>query len=112
MSTTLAFARTCSAAAIVTLALAAQAPFACPLRAPVADGPVAGDKASARLFENCRKLPVTEIAVLSAPQTTSSTSFIDVIGSGVDINVAGKATSCVIVSFSAQAFAPGLFNAM
>ena len=65
------------------------------------------------LAKSCGQLLNTEIAQSGTGQfTTSSTIFANVVGSNVSFNVAGASPSCVIVSFSAQAFAQnraGLF---
>jgi hypothetical protein len=58
------------------------------------------------LAKSCGQLLNTEIAQSGAGQfTTSSIIFANVVGSNVSFNVAGASPSCVIVSFSAQAFA-------
>jgi hypothetical protein len=108
----IAFAYKCSAAAILMLALAAPASSASAQRA-VADGQLREAKAAARqLIESCGNLPKTEVVVNSQPQSTDSTTSIDVQGSEVFFKVGGSASSCVLVTFIAQASAPGPFAVM
>ena len=57
------------------------------------------------LAKSCGQLPNTEVAQSGAAQFNPSSTFADVVGSSVSFNVAGANPSCVIVSFSAQAFA-------
>lgn len=108
MSMMTPFARGCSAAAILTLALTAQASFATAQRGPLADGQAPGAKVSTRaLAQGCGNLPKTEVIVNSLSQSTSLVNLVDVEGSAISFNVGGTGSSCVIVSLGAQAFAPG-----
>jgi hypothetical protein len=108
MSIVNTLARACSAAAILTLALAAQAPTAFAQNAG-ADGQSAGPRSSPRaLVQGCGKLSKTEVVVNSKSQNTDSVTFVSVEGSDTFFSVAGQTASCVIVSFSAQAFASGI----
>jgi hypothetical protein len=106
------FAKTCSAA-VLMLALATPASSASAQRAS-ADGLAPGDNAGARsvLKQSCGNLPKTEVVRNNGSQNTDSTTFVLVNGSEADFKVGGTAASCVIVSFSAQAFAQGPFAVM
>ena len=66
-----------------------------------------GSKAvGSNLRKHCGKLSETEVAQNLTSQSTNSTSFVNVIGSGVSFVQGGTSAGCVIVSFSAQAFTP------
>src|SRR5262249_24498258 len=55
---------------------------------------------------SCGILPQTVVVQSGTPQSTTSTSFVNVIGSGVSFTQGGTSAACVIVSFSAQVFTP------
>jgi hypothetical protein len=113
MSTIAILARNCSAAALLTLAMAAQASSAPAQRASAGDGQAPGGKVSARALDQaCGNLPKTDVVVNSLSQNTSSVTLVDVQGSDASFIVAGPTRSCVLVSFAAQAFAPGPFSFM
>jgi hypothetical protein len=105
----IAFARGYFPTATLVLALALTASSASAAqRAPGADGQEPGQKVSGKaLAQGCGNLPKTEVIVNSLSQTTSSVNFVDVEGSDTSFKIGGSVRSCVIVSFAAQAFAPG-----
>jgi hypothetical protein len=107
-----AFAKICSAA-ILSVALAALASSASAAqRAPV-NGQAAEARATARQFlENCGNTPLAEFVVDALTQSTNSTTLVDVDRSFRSFTVGGNKPSCVIVRFSAQAFAPGIAEFM
>jgi hypothetical protein len=108
-----AIVRKFSAAAILTLALAAQASYAPAAQRAGAGGQAPEAKVSARQFlEKCGNTPIAEFVVDSLSQSTNSTGFVDVARSFRSFSVGGTKPSCVIVRFSAQAFANGLGEAM
>jgi hypothetical protein len=104
-------AKICSAT-ILVLALAAQASLAVAAQR-AANGQAPEAKANARqLIQNCGNLPKTEVIVNGKPQSTDSTTFVKVEGSDLSLNIGGSTESCVIVSFSGHASAPGIFKRM
>jgi hypothetical protein len=106
------FAKTCSAAAL-TFALVAQASFATAAqRAPVNGQPPEAKATARQDLSNCDKLPLTKFVVDSVNQSTDSTTFIDVDRSLRSFNVGGAGSSCVVVRFSAQVRAQGIFEHM
>jgi hypothetical protein len=56
--------------------------------------------------QNCGALPQVNTVHSTDSQTGTSSQFAPVAGSLVNFAVSGAAKSCVIVSFSAQAYAP------
>jgi hypothetical protein len=113
MSRMISFSRNGFAAAVLALALASQASSATVKRISPVDGEAPGGKVSGRaLAQGCGKLPQTEVIVNSLSQSTDSVNFVDVEGADTAFDIGGSAKSCVIVSFSAQAFAPGIATFM
>src|SRR4029453_8539489 len=74
--------------------------------APAADGQAAGAKAGTRIVTRCGKLLKTDVAQSSMPQSTTSTTFIDVAGSTVSFNIPGTVNTCILVDFSGLVAAP------
>lgn len=72
------------------------------------DGQTSGSRSVGAMAQtSCGKdFKKVEIAQNSTSQSTSSTAFSDVSGSTVSFNTGGSSNSCVLVNFSAQAFAP------
>src|SRR5262245_41575645 len=71
------------------------------------DGQPAGDRAAgARALTSCSKLSRIEVAQSGVSQSTGSTVPVDVVGSSIGFIVGGAVPSCVLVSFSGQAFGP------
>jgi hypothetical protein len=57
-----------------------------------------------RVQTSCAKVAKVEVAQSSVGQSTTSSAFVDVIGSTVSFNIPGSANTCVLVDFSAQGF--------
>jgi hypothetical protein len=100
-------------AGLLALALIAHVATAAAQRAPV-NGQAPEPRATTRsvLKQSCGSLPFVEVIRNNGSQNTDSTSFVNVNGSDITFRVGGTAASCVIVSFSAEAFAPGPFALM
>jgi hypothetical protein len=67
-------------------------------------GEAGASKAGTKAISNCNGASRIFVTQSSSSQTTSSTAFVDVIGSLTSFTT--TATKCVIIDFSAQAFAP------
>ncbi len=90
-----------AAIAGATLLSASAAVFAAP------DGQASGSRSVGTLAQtSCNKAPKIEVAQSSSGQSTNSSTFVDVAGSDVSFNIGGSNNTCIIVSFSAQGFAP------
>src|SRR5688572_1514758 len=104
--------KTCSAA-LLMLALAAQASPAAAQQRASADGEAPGPRASARqALEDCGNTPFSKFVVDALSQSTNSTAFVDVDRSFRSFTVGGNVPSCVIVRFNAQVRARGIFEFM
>jgi hypothetical protein len=102
-------ARNYSAAAILALSLAAVASSAFAAGRPAADGQGREARATTRqALEDCGNTPLAKFVVDSLTQSTNSPTLVDVDRSFRSFTVGGNKPSCVIVRFSAQAFAPGI----
>jgi hypothetical protein len=78
-----------------------------PILAGAASIAILASSASAVVLgQNCGTLPRVNIAHSTSSQTGSSNSFAPIAGSSVNFTAGGAANSCVIVLFSAQAYAP------
>jgi hypothetical protein len=71
-----------------------------------ADGQPSKSKRGGKALISCSNVVKVEVAQSGASQSTSSSSFVDVAGSSIGFIVGGSVPSCVLVDFSAQAFAP------
>jgi hypothetical protein len=69
------------------------------------DGQAGARRVGASAITNCNGATRINVAQSSTSQTTSSTAFVDVIGSSQSITT--TATKCMLVSFSGQVFSPG-----
>jgi hypothetical protein len=74
------------------------------------DGQAPGSKVGARAVSNCNGATKIDVAQSGVSQTTSSTAFVDVVGSSITFTT--KATKCVLVDFSGQVFSPGASGLM
>jgi hypothetical protein len=72
----------------------------------LAMGVFASQATAAIVARNCGALPQVNTVHSTNSQTGTSNVFAPVAGSLVNFTVAGAVNSCVIVSFSAQAYAP------
>lgn len=71
-------------------------------------GANAGARAQTRAVTSCQQPIKVKVAQSSSSQSTTSTAFVDLVGSNVSFKVGGTVNTCVLVDFSAQAFAPNL----